>query len=307
MKKGMNTEMVNIEELKRLVEQFKANLPYYKDSQHSYNEHSCRIEYIDPLLKAMGWDVSNIKGIAPQYREVIAENYSNKTDRPDYTMTLRGVAKFFIEAKKPSVDISRESAPAFQTRKYGWNANHRIAVLSNFEYLIIYDTCYVPHENDGCSVARYRIYHYLDYIDKYQEIAALISRDVVYSGEFDRYLDENFPSVGGNKQQVDSLFLAQINQWRINLSNELHCKGGRYASLEVLNDVVQEFINQIVFLRICEDKNLPLYHKLQDTITDQGQLHERLEELFRSADRRYNSGMFSGDDIVFDLSSAMTC
>lgn len=299
----MNTEMDNIEELKRLVEQFKANLPYYKDSQHSYNEHSCRIEYIDPLLKAMGWDVSNTKGIAPQYREVIAENYSNKTDRPDYTMTLRGVAKFFIEAKKPSVDISRESAPAFQTRKYGWNANHRIAVLSNFEYLIIYDTCYVPHENDGCSVARYRIYHYLDYIDKYQEIAALISRDVVYSGEFDRYLDENFPSVGGNKQQVDSLFLAQINQWRINLSNELHCKGGRYASLEVLNDVVQEFINQIVFLRICEDKNLPLYHKLQDTITDQGQLHERLEELFRSADRRYNSGMFSGDDIVFDLSS----
>lgn len=28
----------------------------------------------------------------------------------------------------------------------------------------------------------------------------------------------------------------------------------------------------------------------------------KLEELFRSADRRYNSGMFSGDDIIFDLS-----
>ena len=119
----------------------------------------------------------------------------------------------------------------------------------------------------------------------------------MYSGEFDRFLDGHFPPVGGNKQQVDSLFLAQINSWRVALSNELYSKGGRYSSLEVLNDVVQEFINQIVFLRICEDKNLPLYHKLQDTITDQGQLHARLEELFRAADRRYNSGMFSGDDI----------
>ena len=85
-------------------------------------------------------------------------------------------------------------------------------------------------------------------------------------------------------------------------SNELYAQGGRYASLEVLNDVVQEFINQIVFLRICEDRNLPLYHKLKDTITDDNQLQAKLEELFRSADRRYNSGMFSGEDIIFDLS-----
>ena len=86
------------------------------------------------------------------------------------------------------------------------------------------------------------------------------------------------------------------------LSNELYAKGGRYVSLEVLNDVVQEFVNQIVFLRICEDKNLPLYHKLKDTIIDSIQLKDKLEELFRTADRRYNSGMFSGEDIIFDLS-----
>lgn len=294
---------MNIEEIRRLVEQFRVNLLYYKDSKNNYNEHSCRIEYIDPLLKALGWDVANEKGLAPQYREVIAENYSTKTDRPDYTMTLRGVPKFFVEAKKPYVDISRDNSPAFQTRKYGWNANHKIAVLTNFEYLIIYDTCYVPNENDECAVARYRSYHYLEYVDKCEEISSLISRDAVYSGEFDRFLDENFPSVGGSKQQVDSLFLSQINNWRVAFSNELYSKGGRYSSLEVLNDVVQEFINQIVFLRICEDKNLPLYHKLQDTITNQAQLHAKLEELFRTADRRYNSGMFSGDDIVFDLSS----
>ena len=291
------------EELKRLVEQFHANLPFYKDTKNNYNEHSCRIEFIDPLLKVLGWDVANTSGLAPQYREVIAENYSTKTDRPDYTMTLRGVAKFFVEAKKPAVDISRDSTPAFQTRKYGWNANHRIAVLTNFEYLVVYDTCYVPHEEDGCAMARYRIYHYLEYIDKFEEISALISRDTVYSGAFEQFLESRFPSAGGSKQQVDELFLTQINGWRLALSNELYQKGGRYTSLEVLNDVVQEFINQIIFLRICEDKNLPLYHKLKDTIADKSQLHDRLDELFHAADHRYNSGLFSGEEIVFDLSN----
>lgn len=110
------------------------------------------------------------------------------------------------------------------------------------------------------------------------------------------------PSNRWTYKQVDTLFLSQINEWRVALSNELYAKGGRYTSLEVLNDVVQEFINQIVFLRICEDKNLPLYHKLKDTITAPAKLKDKLEELFRSADRRYNSGMFSGDDIIFDLS-----
>ena len=297
--------MTNIEKLQALVNRFQVSLPYYKDTKNNYNEHSCRIEYIDPLLKILGWDVANEKGLVPQYREVIAENYSTPTDRPDYTMTLRGVAKFFVEAKKPAVDITRTNDPAFQTRKYGWNANHRIAVLTNFEHLAIYDTCYIPKESDGCTVARYRIFHFTEYIDRFDEILAIISRDAVYSGEFDKYLDDKFPTIGGEKQPVDTLFLAQINEWRVLLSNELYKKGDRYQSLEVLNDVVQEFINQIVFLRICEDKNLPLYHRLQDTISEPAQLQARLEELFRAADHRYNSGMFSGEDIIFDLSSAV--
>ena len=289
-------------ELQKLVEHFEANIEFYKDTKKAYNEHSCRIEFIDPFLKILGWDVANEKGAAPQYREVIAENYSSRSDRPDYTMTLRGVAKFFVEAKKPSVDITKVDAPAIQTRKYGWNAKHRLAVLTNFEFLAIYDTCHFPLENDSCTVARYRLYHYSEYVEKLDEICGLISRSTVYSGAFDQYLDANFPASGGQTQQVDELFLSQINNWRIALSNELYAKGGRYTSLEVLNDVVQEFINQIVFLRICEDRNLPLYHNLKEAITDRAQLQESLEQLFRAADQRYNSGMFSGDDIIFDLS-----
>ena len=291
--------------LKALIDKFEANLAYYKDQKNAYNEHSCRIEYIDPLLQLLGWDVSNAKGLPPQYREVIAENYSTQSDRPDYSLTLRGVAKLFVEAKKPAVDIFRYPEPALQARKYGWNANHKVAVLTNFEYLIIYDTTVLPREDEACPVARYRFFHFTDYASKFDEICSLISRDVIYSGAFDAYFDEHLLAGSSQKQQVDKLFLEQINRWRVSLSNELYHKDTKYRSLDVLNDVVQDFINQIVFLRICEDKNLPLYHNLQETISDPAQLNTRLEEMLRAADRRYDSGLFSGNNIVFDLSSTV--
>lgn len=294
---------MEINELRALVSRFGDNLSFYKRTGNYYNEHSCRIEYIDPFLEMLGWDVANRKGLAPQFREVIAENYSTSTDRPDYSLTLRGVTKLFVEAKKPAVDISRDNKPAIQARKYGWNAGHKVAILTNFEYFVIYDCTFVPEENDPATTARYRIYHYTEYEEKFDEIAGLVSRDAVYSGYFDSYFDDQFPDGRNKKQQVDDLFLSQINEWRVSLSNELYSAGGRYRSLDVLNDVVQEFINQIVFLRICEDRNLPVYHSLQETVADEVELNNRLEQLFREADRRYNSGMFSGEYIVFDLDS----
>jgi len=295
--------MRKTEELKDLVDRFRDSLSYYKDNKKHYNEHSCRIEYIDPMLKLLGWDVSNEKGLPPQYREVIAENYSSDTDRPDYSMTLKGVTKYFVEAKKPAVDIYSASEAAFQARKYGWNANHKITVLTNFEHLIIYDTTYCPKVSDYNSVARFRIYHFSEYESKFYEIYELLSRESIYEGRFDKFCSENIVCESAHKQQVDELFLEQINQWRISLSNSLLNKDQKYRNIEKLNDVVQEFINQIVFIRICEDKNLPLYHKLSDTIGDISSVKTKFEELFRAADKRYNSGIFEGESIIFDLNN----
>lgn len=294
---------MNLQPLKELIQKFEKNKDYYKDSKNNYNENSCRIEYIDPFLKILGWDVANENNELPQYREVITENYSNKTDRPDYTMTLRGTAKFFVEAKKPAVDIISTNLPAIQARKYGWNANHNISVLTNFEYLAIYDTSYRPLESDSSIVARYRVYHYLDYADKINEIRGLISRDAVYSGVFDRYIAEHFSVDDIVKQPIGKYFLEQINEWRLLLSNELYKENKKYKNIEILSDVVQEFINKIIFLRICEDKNLPLYYSLQETISNYDELKIKLESLLRKADKRYNSGLFSGNNVIFDLSS----
>lgn len=297
--------MFDLERLRLLVEKFDKNINYYKDHKNAYNEHQCRIEYIDPFLTLLGWDVSNEKGLPPQYREIIGENYSTQSDRPDYTLTLRGLSKMFVEAKKPAIDILDGISPAFQCRKYGWNAKHALSILTNFEYFVIYDTTFVPKEGDSSSTARYRTYHYTEFIGKFDEIMSLVSRDAVYSGAFENMIKEHFITQGSQKQQVDDLFLNQINAWRVALSNELYSKNVKYKSLENLNDVVQSFINKIVFLRICEDKNLPVYYSLEETISDPTQLHKKLEKLFRVADKKYNSGLFTGENIVFDLNNSV--
>ena len=291
-------------ELQKLVDRFDKGIAFYKDGKIRYNEQSCRTEYIDPLLELLGWDVSNKKGLPPQYREVIAEDYSSPTDRPDYSLTLSGVTKLFVEAKKPSVDISTDPAPALQTRKYGWNAGHKIAILTNFEYFIIYDTTTVPAEGDSCTVSRYKKYYYKDYVKSFTDLQQLVSRDAVYSGQFDAFFNNAFSGNGHAIQPVDKYFLEQINSWRLALSNDLYSKarnGSLYSRIDILNDAVQEFINQIVFLRICEDKKLPLYHSLQYNAKSTADLHTELERMFRDADKQYNSGMFSGKNIIFDL------
>ncbi|MCL1896528.1 MAG: hypothetical protein FWG03_08280 [Clostridiales bacterium] len=290
-----------IEKLNILVEKFKTNLAGYKRDDVAYNEHSCRIEYIDPFLGLLGWDVSNTKGLPPHFREVIAEHYTAEKDRPDYSLTLRGVAKFFVEAKKPAVDISLNKESACQARKYGWNANHKIVVLTNFEYFIVYDTTIMPQEEDDAKVARYRIYHFSEYKEKFHEISSLLSRDSVYSGAFDDCLESLLPEEGRHRQKVDSVFLSQIDRWRVLIGQNLYFKSPRYEIGDALNDVVQDFVNQIIFLRICEEKNLPLYHKLSETIIDPGELVKKFRELFSAADSRYNAGLFSGSAIFSEL------
>lgn len=294
-----------IPELKTLVDKYASNAAYYKQASNNYNEHSCRIEYIDPLLRLLGWDMENRSEVSPQLREVIVENTLGDAGRPDYSMNVRGVAKFFVEAKKPSVDISRKSDPALQVRKYGWNANHFISVLTNFEYLAIYDATVMPIASDDVKVARYRLFHFSEYIERIDEIYSLISRDSVFSGHYDEHFGEILMAEDASKDSVDSVFLKQINDWRLILAEDLINKDVKYNDIEILRDSIQSFINQMIFLRICEDRNLPLYHRLCELAEDENQLLVNFMELLEKADARYNSGLFSDKSAVQYISNEL--
>lgn len=56
--------------------------------------------------------------------------------------------KFFVEAKKPSVDIKDDVHPAFQLRRYAWSAKLPLSILTDFEELAVYDCRVKPDRRD---------------------------------------------------------------------------------------------------------------------------------------------------------------
>jgi predicted type IV restriction endonuclease len=102
-----------------LVERFDHYLDTYKS--HQYNEAQVRQEFVDPFFKALGWDLDNAQGFAEAYKEVIHEDtikVGHSTKAPDYSFRLGGSRKFFLETKKPSINLADDPGPALQLRTY---------------------------------------------------------------------------------------------------------------------------------------------------------------------------------------------
>ncbi|GAA5818729.1 MAG: restriction endonuclease subunit M [Methanobrevibacter sp. CfCl-M3] len=291
-----------------LVKKFENNIIAYKSPK--YNETTVRQEFIDPFFEELGWDVGNKRrNVAPQYRDVILEDsikVENKTKAPDYSFTLSGRRIFFLEAKKPSVDIVNDNDPVFQLKRYAWSAKLSLSVLTNFEYLIIYEIKAKPDRNNSTKVGRVGIYNFKDYVDKWDEIYCLLSKDAVLSGSFDRFA-ENTSKKG--TVNVDEEFLKEIEEWRMLLARNIALRNPE-ISVNDLNYGVQQTIDRIVFLRMAEDRGIEPYEQLLKLL-DEKNIYRSFGKLCHDADAKYNSGLFhfkhekriiqSPDEFTLDL------
>lgn len=300
---------MDIQEIKNtihaLVEKYESNRDFYRTPK--FNETQVRNEFLDPLFEILGWDIRNTSGKKTNEREVLLEeslkaNAATHSKKPDYTFRLFGERKFFLEAKKPCVDISTYDNPAKQVRRYGYTANLKISALSNFEDLYIYDTSYKVEDGDTLPKARIKAYHYTDYENVAEELLELVGKESVYTGHFEEVWDDIELNVA--HQSVDSLFLEQINQWRLMLGQQILSYDSD-LEIDYLGDIVQSYINKILFLRVCEDRNIETYQRLL-TIADHNS-HEELVAKFKEADNKYNSSLFEeliSEDIIGNISSS---
>ena len=270
--------------IQKLVDKF--NLNHSEFLSTKYNETQVRNEFLDPFFEILGWDIKNASGKSTNEREVLLEeplkeDVDSSSKKPDYTFRLFAQRKFFVEAKKPYYPIESNPESAKQVRRYGFTAKLKISVLTNFEYLLIYD-CSVPvKESDSQNTALIRKYHYTEYVEKLAEIKLLLGKDSVYTGQF----DEQWKDIEEQLKlfSVDKLFLDQINNWRLMLGNELLKYEPKFDDT-TLNDIVQSYLNRIVFLRVCEDRNLEQYKTLFSFAGNQNfqALIEKFEEPIRN-------------------------
>lgn len=271
-----------------LVARFEANHDSYTSVQ--YNETQLRREFLDPFFKALGWDIANEQGLAEAYKDVIHEDairIGSDMKAPDYCFRIGGMRKFFVEAKKPAVNLQEAVGPAFQLRRYGWSAKLPLSILTDFEEFAIYDCRVKPKHGDRPSVALQKYYNYKQYAESWDEIAAIFSKEGILKGSFDKYAE------GQGKRgstTVDDAFLEDIDEWRRELASNLALRNHR-LSQQNLNYAVQSILDRIIFLRICEDRGLEDYGRLQALVNGEN-TYKRLGEMFLHADDRYNSGLF---------------
>lgn len=297
------------EELIELVEQFQRNIKAYKNP--SYKEEQLKQEFINPFFKALGWDVDNTSRAAPQYKDVIFEDsikVAGGTKAPDYCFTLAGRKMFFVEAKKPSVNIDIDIPSSYQLRRYAWSAKLPLSILTDFEELAVYDTRSLPKKTDRASASRIKILKFTDYIENWDYLYNHFSKDAVLKGSFDQYAQSTKKKRGTT--EVDQAFLSEIENWRELFARNIALRNPE-LSVDELNFAVQQTIDRIIFLRMCEDRGIEKYGQLCSLINEKD-IYLKFGDICKEADAKYNSGLFhfkeekgrpsTPDELTLDLS-----
>jgi hypothetical protein len=290
MRPEPETELVAPPELYRLVERFDERRVEYLASE--YLEARVRIDFINPLFEAIGWDVRNEAHLSELQRDVITEDRLHvgaTLKAPDYMFRVHGRRRFVLEAKKPAIELRDSADSALQVRRYGWNARDiGVAVLTNFHETRIYDCGIEPRSTDTADTALLDTFTLGALIPRWKDFASLLSRDAVAGGSLDSYV-RTFSAKRGTRP-VDQAFLEEIDAWRKLLAQDF-ARRNKDLSERTLNYAVQATLDRVIFLRICEDRGVEPYGDLRD-IAGKAGVYSRLVQRFQVADDKFNSGLF---------------
>ncbi|MDD3802802.1 MAG: N-6 DNA methylase [bacterium] len=276
-----------------MVKQFEENREDYHSKK--YDESNTRTDFIDKFFEALGWDVRNNQGHAENYREVIREDkimIEGKQKAPDYAFRIGGTVKFYVEAKKPSVDIKNDIDASYQLRRYAYTAKLPLSILTDFAEFAVYDTRIKPKPTDNASVARIFYCKSDEYEKQWEFIEQTFAKEAILKGSFDKYIKD--PKRKKGTSEVDKEFLKQIESWREDLALNIALRN-KDLSIYDLNFAIQKIIDRIIFLRIAEDRGMEEYgalRKLSQNSETKFHIYAELVKYFKKADEKYNSGLF---------------
>lgn len=311
-------------QVKQLVKDFEENKNFYLSA--AYQEIDVRRDFIDNFFIALGWDVLHKEQKNPYLQEVRVERKvtvqsARSQKRADYSFFISPKfkntdIKFFVEAKKPSKDLTNKDY-FFQTVRYGWNAQTPIAVLTDFEEFIILDCRFKPDIDIILSTEIER-FHFLDYSkeDKFRKIFHLFSRESVASESLIQYSESlekpkgkavQFGLFSGAYKTIDDSFLEDLDQIRDTLARSFK-KNNSDLTGEELTEAIQKTIDRLVFIRFLEDKLIepePILNEFGNSKSpwlDFISASKKLDRIYNGAvfkESKIDSDQIEPDDTVF--------
>ena len=283
--------------LKKLIEK------YYQFKKTNnidrMSEEETRV-WINDFLNIFGWDVHDLSQVVQE--KTVGEEKKNKLEgiesshsKPDYTLVNGKNIKTYLDAKKSTVDIFKNKESAYQIRSYGWSAGVPCAFLSNFEQLSIFDCRNVPVKGMAADMGVIQI-GIEEYLNKFDLLYEHLDRVAVYRGNLDKLYSIN--KMEGYKL-LDEYFNELLSEFRITLANNIYENNKKMSFTdEKINYYVQLIIDRIVFIRVCESKDIEKKGLLSSFI-ETGFWETFKKCCYTNFYEHYDGAMFSSSSIEF--------
>ena len=245
-----------------------------------YNEANTRRNFIEPLFSALGWDIRN--------REEVTEEESISRKRVDYAFRLRGIPKFFLEAKALKADLDNPEY-AKQAINYAYHKGTTWAVLTDFEGLKVFNA-----EWKEPIVTRSLFFklNYDEYLSRF-DCLWLLSRPACEQNLLDQKALDLFKKT--KKTPVGQQLFSDLVSWRGLLDKYLSAYNKKCPSY-LIDEAVQRILDRLIFIRTCEDREIeppilrPLLRQWQNGA--QKNLLGELRHIWRDFDEGYDSRLF---------------
>jgi type I restriction-modification system DNA methylase subunit len=220
--------------------------------------------------------------------------------KPDYRFRIGGQTKFFVEAKKPTVDLAKSQSAIFQVKRYGFSGRVPLAILTDFEEFRTFDCTQRPaFEKPKLGVIHDFDLTYKQYLDHFEHLYDTFSREAVAGGSLEALTKKMMLKRTGDFA-LDREFLVDLSKWREELARDIakHPKNRRLLNDYTLNEAVQRILDRIVFIRVCEDREIEVENTLLAILRMWKErpglaLYSLLNELFNKRRDLYNGLLFS--------------
>ncbi len=275
-------------ELEQLIKKFEALSDH---ERKDYNEANTRKNFILPLFKILGWDV---------YGSEVAEEEKASGGRVDYSFSINGLKKFYVEAKSIKVDLERKEW-AEQAIDYAWHKSVPWAVLSDFEGLKIFSAEWEETDPEMCL---FKDLHYQNYLEKFDELW-LLSRESIEKGDLDKVAVET--GRRPKRTTIDKQLTADLLSWHDFLLKEFQYEPkNKKMGRDKLEECLQKLLNRLIFIRTTEDRGIE-NKILQTLVREYEQLHKKnnylisgLHKIFAKFNEDYDSKLFEPQIIDTD-------
>jgi len=265
------------QEIAELVEKYKA---LSTANKKKYTEADTKTIFIERLFSALGWDVYGGEEVTQEQRA--------SRGRVDYAFRLRGIPKFFLEAKPLKADLDNPEY-ARQVINYAWHKDVTWAVLTDFESLKVFNA-----EWKEPIVSRSQFFELKcdEYLSRFDWLW-LLSRPACEQNLLDQKALELFKKT--KKTPVGQQLFSDLVSWRGILANYLSKYNKKYPAY-LIDEAVQRILDRLIFIRTCEDRGIeppvlrPHLREWQNGARKD--LVQELRCIWRDFDQGYDSRLF---------------